>query len=166
MKGGKNSNGKHGFIFSNANWDPYPLSNDLEAFTIAIANMDIAIMLRAERFGSEFFTGEGSQNTLKSLGGGRSIGGDFGNHETWQHIQAQIMPVPPGRLWRQFGRRGAGGAVAAQIDAGTDRGRRHVPAAGGRPAHRHALAGRAQGAGRERANSARPRPRPGRRFAR
>src|SRR6266404_4520510 len=31
VKGGKNSHGKHGFIFSNANWDPYPLSNDLEA---------------------------------------------------------------------------------------------------------------------------------------
>jgi len=95
VKGGKNSSGKHGFIFSNANWDPYPLSNDLEAFTIAIANMDIAIMLRAERFGSEFFTGEGSQKTLRSLGVGRSLGGDFGSHETWQHIQAQIMPVPP-----------------------------------------------------------------------
>jgi histidine ammonia-lyase len=94
VRGGKNSNGKHGFIFSNANWDPYPLSNDLEAFTIALANMDIAIMLRAERFGSEFFTGEGSQEIMKSLGGGY-FGGGFGNHETWQHIQGQITPVPP-----------------------------------------------------------------------
>jgi histidine ammonia-lyase len=94
VKGGKNSNGKHGFIFSNANWDPYPLSNDLEAFTIALANMDIAIMLRQERFGSEFFTGEGSQKILASLGGG-FFGGGFGGHETWQHIQAQIVPVPP-----------------------------------------------------------------------
>lgn len=95
VKGGKNSNGKHGFIFSNANWDPYPLSNDLEAFTIALANMDIAVMLRTERFGSEFFTGEGSQKILKSLGGGNNLGGGFGHHETWQHIQAQINPVPP-----------------------------------------------------------------------
>jgi histidine ammonia-lyase len=94
VKGGKNSHGKHGFIFSNANWDPYPLSNDLEAFTIALANMDVAIMLRAERFGSEFFTGEGSQKILKDVGGG-SVAGGFGNHETWQHIQAQIVPVPP-----------------------------------------------------------------------
>jgi len=94
VRGGKNSKGKHGFIFSNANWDPYPLSNDLEAFTIALANMDIAVMLRSERFGSEFFTGEGSQTILKSLGGG-GFGGSFGDHETWQHIQAQIMPVPP-----------------------------------------------------------------------
>ena len=94
VKGGKNSHGQHGFIFSNANWDPYPLSNDLEAFTIALANMDIAIMLRAERFGSEFFTGEGSQKILASLGGG-VFSGSFGNHETWQHVQAQIVPVPP-----------------------------------------------------------------------
>jgi histidine ammonia-lyase len=94
VKGGKNSHGQHGFIFSNANWDPYPLSNDLEAFTIAFANMDIAIMLRAERFGSEFFTGPGSQNILASLGAGVFFGG-FGNHETWQHVQAQIVPVPP-----------------------------------------------------------------------
>lgn len=94
VKGGKNSNGKHGFIFSNANWDPYPLSNDLEAFTIALANMDIAVMLRTERFGSEFFTGAGSQKILNGLGSGY-FGGGFGHHETWQHIQAQIMPVPP-----------------------------------------------------------------------
>jgi histidine ammonia-lyase len=95
VKGGKNSNGKHGFIFSNANWDPYPLSNDLEAFTIALANMDIAVMLRAERFGQEFFTGEGTQKILRDISGGGFFGGTFGSHETWQHIQAQIMPVPP-----------------------------------------------------------------------
>jgi histidine ammonia-lyase len=93
VKGGKNSNGKHGYIFSNANWDPYPLSNDLEAFTIALANADIGIMLRTERFGQEFFTGDGTQKILRGLGGG--FGGGFGSHETWQHIQAQIMPVPP-----------------------------------------------------------------------
>ena len=93
VKGGKNSNGKHGFIFSNANWDPYPLSNDLEAFTIALANMDIAIMLRAERFGSEFFTGEGSQKILASFGGGflRRLRPSRG----LAHVQAQIVPVPP-----------------------------------------------------------------------
>ena len=95
VKGGKNSNGKHGFILSNANWDPYPLSNDLEAFTIALANMDIAILLRAERFGSEFFTGEGTQKILREQGGNLFFAGTFGNHETWQHVQAQINPVPP-----------------------------------------------------------------------
>jgi histidine ammonia-lyase len=93
VKGGKNSHGMHGYIISNANWDPYPLSNDLEAFTIAMANMDVAIMLRQERFGSEFFTGQGTQKLLRDVGG--AFFGGYGGHETWQHIQAQIMPVPP-----------------------------------------------------------------------
>ena len=93
VKGGPHSNGKHGFIFSNANWDPYPLANDLEAFTIALANMDVAVMLRTERFGSEFFTGPGTQEILKTLGG--PYRGFYSGHETWQDIQAQITPVPP-----------------------------------------------------------------------
>ncbi len=94
VKGGKNSNGKSGFIFSNANWDPYPLANDLEAFTLALANLDIAVMLRTERFGDEFFTGPGTQDILKGLGGGRFLGGFFG-HDVWQDIQAQAVTVPP-----------------------------------------------------------------------
>jgi histidine ammonia-lyase len=47
VKGSAANNNKHGFIFSNANWDPYPLSNRLESFTIALANMDVAVMSRA-----------------------------------------------------------------------------------------------------------------------
>jgi len=34
VKGGERSGGKHGYIVSNANWDPYPLANKLEAFVI------------------------------------------------------------------------------------------------------------------------------------
>jgi len=56
VKGGARSNGKHGYIVSNANWDPYPLANKLESFVIALANMDIAVSLRIQRFGNPFFT--------------------------------------------------------------------------------------------------------------
>ena len=56
VKGGKNSNGKHGYIVSNANWDPYPMANKLEDFVIALANMDIAVSLRIDRFFNPFFT--------------------------------------------------------------------------------------------------------------
>jgi histidine ammonia-lyase len=56
VKGCRESNGKHGFILSNTNWDPYPLGNDVEAFTIALANMAVAVMLRQERFSNPFFT--------------------------------------------------------------------------------------------------------------
>jgi histidine ammonia-lyase len=43
VRGGQHSHGQHGFIVSNANWDPYPLVNEIEAFTIAVANMDVVI---------------------------------------------------------------------------------------------------------------------------
>jgi histidine ammonia-lyase len=57
VKGGKYSSGKHGYIVSNANWDPYPLSNEIEAFTIALTNMAVAVEQRIQRFDSPFITG-------------------------------------------------------------------------------------------------------------
>jgi histidine ammonia-lyase len=105
VKGGKQSNGKHGFIFSNANWDPYPLGNRLEAFTIALANMDVGVMLRQERFNSTFFTVVTAREVLGDAagggrGGGGGGGGGFGggagnNHEVYQRIQGLLNPVPP-----------------------------------------------------------------------
>src|SRR5258708_39627363 len=53
VKGTAANNNQCGFIFSNANWDPYPLSNRLESFTIALANMDGAVMLRQGREDAE-----------------------------------------------------------------------------------------------------------------
>jgi histidine ammonia-lyase len=99
VKGGTESHGKHGFVFSNANWDPYPLSNRVEAFTIALANMDIALMLRQERFQSTFFTLVHAEDVLSTaaVGGGYGGGGagSWTNHEVWQRIQGLINPVPP-----------------------------------------------------------------------
>ncbi|AHE54821.1 aromatic amino acid ammonia-lyase [Sphingomonas sanxanigenens] len=56
VKGGKLSGGQGGYIFSNANWDPYPLSNQVEGLTIAIANMGLVLTQRIERFTNPFFT--------------------------------------------------------------------------------------------------------------
>ena len=56
VKGGAHSHGQHGYIVSNANWDPYPLANQIESFVIALANMDVAVALRIERFRNPFFT--------------------------------------------------------------------------------------------------------------
>ncbi|PDQ20317.1 histidine ammonia-lyase [Mesorhizobium sanjuanii] len=56
IKGGKLSNGKSGYIFSNANWDPYPLANQVEAFTNALTNLGVAVAQRIERFRNPFFT--------------------------------------------------------------------------------------------------------------
>lgn len=61
VKGGPASHGRHGYILSCANWDPYPMTNAIEAFTTAIANMDAAVAERIERFSERgptaFFTG-------------------------------------------------------------------------------------------------------------
>ncbi len=56
IKGGTLSNGKSGYIFSNANWDPYPMANQVEAFTIALTNLGVAVAQRIERFRNPFFT--------------------------------------------------------------------------------------------------------------
>jgi histidine ammonia-lyase len=61
VKGGRLSHGRHGYVISTANWDPYPMTNEIEAFTIAMANMDAAVAQRIERFSNRgptaFFTG-------------------------------------------------------------------------------------------------------------
>ncbi|MHB8477105.1 MAG: aromatic amino acid ammonia-lyase [Steroidobacteraceae bacterium] len=61
VKGGRLSHGRHGYVISTANWDPYPMTNEIEAFTIAMANMDAAVAQRIERFSDRgptaFFTG-------------------------------------------------------------------------------------------------------------
>jgi histidine ammonia-lyase len=88
--------GKPGFVFSNGNWDPYPLGDTIEGFTISLANSIVAVMLRQERFESTFFT------TVKAhevLGFADDAGGipplwNY-NHEVYQRIQGLINPVPP-----------------------------------------------------------------------
>ena len=61
VKGGELSKGRSGYVVSNANWDPYPMTNDIEAFNVAFANMALAVASRIERFSDRgpvaFFTG-------------------------------------------------------------------------------------------------------------
>jgi histidine ammonia-lyase len=61
VKGGPLSHGRHGYVISTANWDPYPMTNEIEAFSNAMANMDAAVAQRIERFSERgptaFFTG-------------------------------------------------------------------------------------------------------------
>ena len=61
VKGGPLNHGRHGYVLSTANWDPYPMTNEIEGFTLALANMDAAIVQRIERFNDRgptpFFTG-------------------------------------------------------------------------------------------------------------
>jgi len=92
VKGGAHSHGQHGYIVSNANWDPYPMANQIESFVIALANMDIAIMLRIERFRNPFFTGVTLQSVLPAAGPDFY---DYSPVDLQQEIQSLMNPVAP-----------------------------------------------------------------------
>ncbi|MDP9066658.1 MAG: aromatic amino acid ammonia-lyase [Pseudomonadota bacterium] len=92
VKGGAHSGGHHGYIVSNANWDPYPLANKVEAFVIALANMDVAVMLRIERFHSPFFTGVSAESVIPDSREGFY---DYAPVDLQQEIGALLNPVAP-----------------------------------------------------------------------
>ncbi len=92
VKGGAYSHGQHGYILSNANWDPYPLANRLESFVIALANMDVAVGLRIERFRNTFFTGVSAQDVLKVEG---TEEGGYAPVDLMQELQTLTNPVAP-----------------------------------------------------------------------
>jgi histidine ammonia-lyase len=100
VKGGESSHGKSGYIVSNANWDPYPLANKLEAFVIALANMDIAVSLRIDRFNNPFFTATVPAQVLHAPPGSgfeifRAGGGGFTPVDLEQEIQSLTNPIAP-----------------------------------------------------------------------
>ena len=97
VKGGPASHGQHGYINSNANWDPYPLANDVEAFTNALANVDVAVALRMHRFESTFFTVITAKDVLSPE---QLKQGNFQNAawltpvSLWNEIQSVAQPFP------------------------------------------------------------------------
>lgn len=97
VKGGPLSHGLHGFILSDANWDPYPLANDIEAFTIALANMDAAIAQRINRFSNTFFTGIPPKEYVDGEPGrfGTAQGSGLAASSLMQEIQGLAVPVAP-----------------------------------------------------------------------
>jgi histidine ammonia-lyase len=100
VKGGKNSHGMHGYIVSNANWDPYPMANKLEDFVIALANMDIAVSLRIDRFSNPFFTSVDPAKALNLPAGSEFAvylagGGGYTPVDLQQEIQSLTNPVAP-----------------------------------------------------------------------
>jgi histidine ammonia-lyase len=100
VKGGGYSHGKHGYIVSNANWDPYPMANKLEAFVMSLANMDIAVSLRLDRFSNPFFTMTNPADVLKAPPGSgfeirRAGGGGFTPVDLEQEIQSLTSPIAP-----------------------------------------------------------------------
>jgi histidine ammonia-lyase len=97
VKGSARNHGQHGFIFSNANWDPYPMANEIEAFTIALANMDTAVTQRVIRFTSPFFTVAAASDESPGEPGRFHLtqGSEIDVVALMQEIQGLINPVPP-----------------------------------------------------------------------
>lgn len=97
VKGSPRNHGQHGFIFSNANWDPYPMANEIEAFTIALANMDSAIAQRMLRFTNTFFTVIAPSGESPGEPGRFHLtqGSEIDAVALMQEIQGLINPVPP-----------------------------------------------------------------------
>jgi histidine ammonia-lyase len=91
VKGGPHSHGQHGYIVSNANWDPYPMANKIEGFVIALANMDIAVMLRIERFRNSFFTGVAAQDVIPGASGFY----DYAPVDLQQEVTSLMDPIAP-----------------------------------------------------------------------
>jgi histidine ammonia-lyase len=96
VKGGPLSHGIGGYIVSDANWDPYPLANQVEGFTIATANMGIILLERMERFSNPFFTGVKpgdvmTHDQVAALPGASP----YLSADLWIEISGLINPVTP-----------------------------------------------------------------------
>lgn len=95
VKGGPRSGGRSGYIFSNANWDWYPIGNDVEAFTSALSNMMVAVLLRQDRFGNSFFTVVKPADVLGNDAAGAPQGNTKIATDAYQEVQALAMPIAP-----------------------------------------------------------------------
>src|ERR1700722_16623896 len=102
VKGGRFSHGKHGYILSNSDWDPYPLVNDVEAFPVALVNLMVVVVQRMHRFEDPFFTVTDAAQVLKThpgpegaSGTGGGGGGGIIADALWQELKPLANPIPP-----------------------------------------------------------------------
>ena len=97
VNGSARNHFQHGYIVSNANWDPYPMANEIEAFTIALANMDTAVAQRMLRFTNKFFTIIAATDESPGEPGRFHVteGSEIDATALMQEIQGLINPVPP-----------------------------------------------------------------------
>ena len=68
------------------------MANRIESFTLALANMDIAVMLRIERFRNPFFTGVAASAVLPGAEDGFF---DYAPVDLQQEIQSLMNPIAP-----------------------------------------------------------------------
>jgi histidine ammonia-lyase len=96
VKGGPLSHGQGGYILSDANWDPYPMSNQVEGFTIALANLGVVLTQRIERFTNPFFTVIRPTDVLSpEQAAALPRGAGYLPVDLWVEISGLINPVTP-----------------------------------------------------------------------
>jgi histidine ammonia-lyase len=102
VKGGRYSHGKHGYILSNSDWDPYPLVDDVESFPVALVNLMVVVVQRMHRFEDPFFTVTDAAQVLKThpgpegaSGTGGGGGGGMIADALWQELKPLANPIPP-----------------------------------------------------------------------
>jgi histidine ammonia-lyase len=96
VKGGRYSNGQHGYVVCSANWDPYPLANEVEAFTNALTNAAVAVAQRIYRFNNPFFTRTKISDVLNPEELREAAPRADGSliMSLWQELQTLANPVP------------------------------------------------------------------------
>ncbi len=110
VRGGGEGGAPSGYIFSNANWDAYPMTNDIEAFSLALANMAVTIPQRIEKFSDRgpvaFFTKIKPADVLTPDEYDRSpylIEPFFTYLDVWKEMQMLTQSVPPDTSVADFG---------------------------------------------------------------
>ena len=110
VRGGPLSHGRSGYVLSNANWDAYPMINDVEAFNLALANMAVTVTQRIERFSDRgptaFFTGIKPTDVLtpEQYANSPYMSEPFFIYlDIWKEIQMLTQSVPPDASGADFG---------------------------------------------------------------
>jgi histidine ammonia-lyase len=87
---------EHGYILSNANWEAVNVDNQIEAFTIAVAQMATAIDQRIQRFSNTFFTVISPSDVLSpdELANAAPSANDYNLADLMAEIQTLANPVP------------------------------------------------------------------------
>jgi histidine ammonia-lyase len=93
VKPGPRSGNRGGYILSNANWDPYPMANEVEALSNAVANVAVAVVNRTQRFQNPFFTVVRASEVIPDIGFGG--GGGYTPVDMWQEININALPITP-----------------------------------------------------------------------
>jgi histidine ammonia-lyase len=86
----------HGYILSNANWEPINVDNQIEGLTNAVANMATAIDQRIQRFSNTFFTVISPSDVLTptQLSNAAPGNNDYNVADLMAEIQTLQNPVP------------------------------------------------------------------------